>query len=245
MKLQSLGSSVFAALIVLVIGVGAWLWWGYGMTELTVMGKATVSAVPDEYVFTPRYEERGTDQTAIRAKVTETGNNVVAALRERGVQDAMMKADVSVSQDYVIPVTGQSNTANEYVAVYTLTVKLNDVELAKNVLDVFKATAVVGDVTPQITFSDEKQRELERQARKQALDDARTQAEDMSSSLGLHLRGVESVGEPTWGGWPYAVTSSSEERSVAPFSGMSIATPELLGGEQEVSYQIEVTYRMR
>ena len=241
MEKQSWGTRALWLSIIVLLGVGGWLWWDRGTTELQVTGRATLKAMPDEYTFTPRYEERGTDQAVLRSAVTDIGNGVIVKLREAGVADAAMKADVDVSQDYR-PLDTAAPV--RFVATYALTIQLTDRALATRVLEVLTATPVVGGVTPQMTFSAARQRELELEARKQALEDAQTQAEDTSESLGLHVRGVKAISDPTWSGWPYA-TTSGEVRAIAPSADNRREIPELLEGEQEVSYQIEVTYRMR
>ena len=238
------GAAWLWLVLLVLIAVGGWLWWERGTTDMAIVGRATVKAAPDEYVFTPRYETKGADETAIRAQVTETGNGVIAKLRETGVTDAMLTADVSVNPDYSRIMPEPTGTPTGYVATYALTVKLADLELAKKVLDVLRATPVVGTLTPQSTFADATQRKLERDARRLALEDAKEQAQDTAETLGVRLRGLKSVGEPTWGGVPY-MGAAEKSVSSAARDAATPATPEFLTGEQEVTYQIQVVYRVR
>lgn len=259
MALRSSNVVAWTFVLLLAAAVG-WLWYERGTTDLAVVGEASVKAAPDEYVFMPSYQETGSDETAVRSKVTTTGNNVVALLRTEGVTDAMMSSQVSVSQDYRYPYAVPSSDAatssgaatspapgqsSGYVATYALTVTVGDVTLARKVLDVLKGTPVVGSITPISGFTDATQNALERQARKMALDDAKTQAQDTAETLGVAVRGIASIGQPTWGGpVPLAYDlNAAVGRDIA--ESAQPESPDLLVGEQEVSYTIQVVYRVR
>lgn len=240
----------FSALWILVLifaGIAGWLWYDQGKTTLSVNGEATVKAAPDEYIFSPSYQVKDANQTTAKSKVTETGNAVIAKLKELGLTDSMLVTNVYVNEDYdyrVMPTTDGKPTPDGYVATYTVTATVNDLELAKKVQEYLATTDVTGPVTPTSTFSDETQRKLEREARRLALEDAKQQANDTASTLGVSIRGIESIGEPSWGG-PVIPLGIAEDRAASTMVAPESARPELLVGEQDVTFQIQVVYRVR
>lgn len=240
-------------LLLLFVGISGWLWYDRGTTDLTVNGEATIKAVPDQYIFSPSYQEKGTDEATAREKVTQVGNGVVEKLRGIGVADGMMSSSVSVQPDYSygFPVPTADSASREapqaagYVGTYSLTITVNELALAQKVQEYLATTPVTGLVTPTSTFKDATRQKLERDARKLALEDAKAQAEDTASTLGVSIRGIESIGQPGWGGpiMPLGIDQDRATSATAP--APEFASPNLLVGEQEISYQIQVVYRVR
>lgn len=230
----------------IVLAIGGWLWWDRtNTTTLDVVGEATVTAAPDEYIFSPTYQEEHADQTVARTKVTETGNAVVGKLKELGVTESQLETSVMVNENYDYRLVPDGSKPSGYLATYSVTITLAELELAKKVQEYLSTTPLTGLTTPTSTFADATRKELERQARKLALDDAKRQAEDTADSLGVSIRGIESIGQPSWGGPVYPLGVELDRAVSATAAAPEFASPELLVGEQEVTYQIQVVYRVR
>src|SRR5688500_13536186 len=60
---------------------------------ITVRGETTLTAKPDEFVFSPRYEFKGTDKNAALAELSEKSDEVVNKLKELGVPESKIKTD--------------------------------------------------------------------------------------------------------------------------------------------------------
>ena len=189
-------------IIILIVAGGTWFWWEQGTTDLAVTGEATVKAAPDEYIFGPTYEAKDADKTMARDAATLLGNEILSKLKSLGVTDAQISTNVSVNQDYQtinMPVPVQP-TASGYVGTYTVTATIPNLDLAKSVQEYIGTTPVTGLSTPTSTFKAATRTKLERDARKLALEDAKAQADDTASTLNVRIRGIKSIGQPSWGG---------------------------------------------
>lgn len=237
---------IWLALLAVAV-IGAFAWWNQGGTELTITGKATVKAAPDEYVFYPSYQQKDASQDEAKQKVTETGNGVVAKLKELGVAESQLTTNITENENYdyrILPSPDKPGQVDGYVATYSLTITVTDLTLAKKIQEYLTTTPVSGSISPTSAFSDATQRKLEREARKQALEDAKQQADDTAETLSVSIRGIKSIGEPTWGG-PVPFATALKAEGVRDMAVQSAPSPELLVGEQEVTYQVQVVYRVR
>jgi uncharacterized protein len=240
-------SGVLAVIILLLLAL--WQpWQGTDKQSVTISGQATVRAVPDKFIFSPAYQaEAASSQEAI-SEVSERGNAVSAGLQELGVEERLIKTSVSAYpkfDDRLLREPAPSGDATSYTAQYSFTVTVNDKDLAQKVLDYLVGTSPIYGVSPQSTFQDETRKTLENQARQQAITDARLKAEATASGLGSRLGRAISVSEPQWGGViPFAVGERTAP-DVADSSSTASTPPVLLTGEEEVTYTIQVVFRLR
>lgn len=228
-------------LVALVATLFAWKPWNTSASTITVAGEATLSAAPDEFIFSPTYEKRASEVTVAISQVSEVGNGIVAKLKEMGVADEKIKTNVT-SQQYFDPTSGKPT--NEFAAHYAITVTVNDKELAKKILDYIASTPTLYGVSPQSTFTKETRKKLESEARGKALADARTKAEQTAKELGVKLGRVDVVNEG--GGFggpiPYAVTRDS----IKPAAPDQATTPPVLQtGNEDINFTVSVVYKIR
>ncbi|MBI2589557.1 SIMPL domain-containing protein [Candidatus Berkelbacteria bacterium] len=235
------------ALILVIVGMLAvWRPWKdeADTRQITTNGEATVSRAPDEFVFSPVYEKVSEDsKTAVR-EVTVVGNEILAKLRELGVVDDQMTTSVTTNNDRVYAFEPNADAPNEYHALYSITATLNDLTLAQSVLDYLATTPVLYAITPQSTFSTKTRKALEDEARKLALADARERAEDSVAAIGARLGKVITISEPSWGG-PVPLMGAPEGVGTANLDSNASASPELLIGEQDLTYTISVTFALK
>ncbi len=239
-------------LAIIAIMLAIWRPWSATGSKKTiaVTGTGTVSAVPDQFTFYPSYQKKDKDVKIATAQVSEVGNSVVEKLKELGVKEADLKTSVTSNKDYQplvykepapSPTTG---TQDEYTASYFITATVYDKEKAQEIVDYLATTPVIISVTPQSSFSKDKLKELEAEARSKALQEAREKAIQTSSNLGVSLGKVVSVSEPVQGGvMPLrepAVSSQSVSSDKLP---QVVPTVEI--GSQEVSFSITVTYQIK
>lgn len=231
-----------ALLLLIIIGMLVlWQpWLGLSKETIQVTGNATVKAVPDEYIFTPVYEKSAaTSQLAI-AQVSEVGNGVVSKLKELGVKEAEIKNNVTAYDGAAMPLEKRPEPITGSIrANYQLTVTLNNFDLAKKVQEYIGTTPTLYGVSPQSTISKDARQKLMNDARQKAIVDAKAKAEATATGFDRKLGRVITVSELTGGGSIIMLdgqTSSSETRS---------AVPELLVGEQELDFSLQVTFAIR
>lgn len=232
-------------LVANLITVGLWRPWENqtaGDRTIAITGSTTLEAAPDQFVFSPYYQKEGADKTAVNAQLSELSKTIIAELKKLGVADSAIKTDVN-SYDYGIYYSGPENKSATTTLYVTVTVK--DKELAQKVQDYLTSTTPSGAVTPQISFSSAKQKELETQARDGALKDAKQKAEATANELGTKLGKVVTVSDITSGGitplpWMMNSAGVTEDSAKSPTSGSYSIQP----GLQEYSFRVQVTYEL-
>lgn len=236
----SLDYRIIVAVLVLVIAGMFMLWrpWndprGNSRT-IEVTGRATVKAIPDEYVFYPSYEFKNADKAMALAELTKKNNEVVGKLKGLGVTDSKIKTN---SNSYEKPIYNEDNTTPTYTLQLTITT--DNRELAQKVQDYIVGTTPVGTVTPQVNFSDSKRKTLESRARDEATKDARAKADQSAKNLGFRLGSVKSVNDGTgFDIMPYPISGSVQMDSKRP------EQLQLQPGENDLTYNVTVTYFVR
>ncbi|QQG49706.1 MAG: SIMPL domain-containing protein [Candidatus Berkelbacteria bacterium] len=239
---------IITILLLVVIGVMLALWQPWAEADkrtVTVSGEATVKAEPDEFIFYPSYQKTGKDSAEAISAVSAFGNAVVDKLKELGVEDKEIVVNSSANKDYEV-MLGRPDPAptgdGTYTAYYSLTITLNDKTLAQKVLDYIVTTSPLSGVSPQSTFATQTRKDLESRARAAALKDARTKAEQTANELEASIRQVVSVSEPQWGG---VVPMALDSRAMATDPAETLSAPKLLVGEQDVTYAVQVVFRLR
>lgn len=233
-------------LIVIVIMLGFWQPWAKANERtITITGEATIKAEPDEFIFYPTYQKTAATSAEALSAVSAFGNSVVDKLKELGVQEKSIVVNSSANEKYDIMMSRPEPAPtgdNGYTAYYSLSVTVNDKALAQKILDYIVTTSPLNGVSPQSAFATETRKNLESQARTAALKDARTKAEQTASGLEAKVGSVVSVSEPQWGG-PVPVTL--ESRSSGVDASTTLTAPKLLTGQQDVTYAVQVVFRLR
>ncbi len=232
--------------IVLLIAIlGLLLWskpWdtnGSGDTVRTirVSGEATIDAVPDEFVFYPRFEQTGTDQEALKTRLTKQANDAVEAIQNLGVPEDKISLDASSYDRWYW------EDDEEGVLSAQITATVNDRELAQEVQDYLLTTSAKGQLTPQPTFSKDKQKQLESEAVAEASKDARSKAEAQAALFDAQLGDVVTVDQGRGFDEAYPYLNDGAELSFAEDSVSS--TLPVLPGEDEYTQNVNVTYELR
>lgn len=220
----------------------AWRPWNASKTSdrtIDVTGTATVSARPDEFIFYPAYEFKNVDKDAALEQMTAKGNEVVAGLKNLGVEDKDIKTN-SDAWAYPTAVRGEGGS-NETTYTLRLTVTVRNDELAQKVQDYLVSTTPTGTISPQATFSEAKRKELENQAREAAITDARSKAEQSAKNLGFKLADVKTVNDGSGFG-TYSIFNGliAEARDNIASTSLPIRP-----GENKLTYSVTVTYYIK
>lgn len=203
-----------------------------------VTGTATVKAEPDEYVFNPSYQFKGTNKNALIEDLTNKSTEIVTQLKKLGVPDSKIKTNASgYSSSYYFD--SSDNTSNYNLSV---TVTLNSKELSQKVQDYLVTTNPEGSVTPYATFSTTKQKELQAKARDEATANARSKADQSAKNLGFKVGQVKSVADGDLAtAMPYAAASGTQDLDVKEGSSSSPSLA-VQPGENELNYSVKVVY---
>jgi uncharacterized protein len=232
---------VCIVLLVAIFGMLAvWKPWEGGSESRTIQvtGETTIKTAPDQFVFYPSYQKKGTDRVAIQKELNDQVTSVIAKLKELGVNENDIALNISTYDNYW-------NDGTNEVTSSSLTVTLSNKELSQKVMDYLVTTAPEGQITPQAGFSNKKRKEIEESARNDALVDARKKAEQMTMQLGAKLGKVVTIGDSAGGVMPmYPMSKNAAIGAEGDISATS-GSLQILPGQQESTYTVSVTYQIR
>jgi uncharacterized protein YggE len=219
---------------------------------ITVTGEATMTATPDEYVFTPTYDFTDTEQSTALAQLTTTSNQIVSKLKSLSVaSSAIQTSSNGYSSGNYVPVT-QDNGQTTYEL--DLTVTIDNATLAQKVQDYLVTTNPTGDVSPTVNFSVAMENSLKNKARNEAEQDARANAEQSAKNLGFKIASVKTVVDGGLGSNENPSPCGGVIDSNGPAicagtnldtaSGSSSSSPslDLQPGQNQLYYSVQVQY---
>jgi len=205
---------------------------------ITVSGRGTVDASPDEAVVTITVETQGADPASALDANSKTTKNVSDRLSAEGIQsDAIQTSNVSVYPDRTYdPKTGKESITG-YHATNSVVVTLKDAATVGKVLSgtvEAGATNVSGPVwrvaadSPSVT-----------EALKKAVANARTKAQALAEAEGIKLGAVLTMTE----GSVDQPISPQFDSARAAGTG-SVATPPVSAGTIEITANMTITYSL-
>jgi uncharacterized protein YggE len=236
-------------LLVIVIMLAFWKPWQAQVKAsdrtISVTGSSTITAEPDEFVFSPTYDftSTGTDKKAAIAGLTSRSNEIVATLKGMGVPSNKIKTNADgYNNGYYLPIVENGTTTD----TLSLTITIDNKDLAQKVQDYLVSTSPTGQITPDANFSDAKNKQLESQGRDQATKDARAKADQSAKNLGFKVAGVKTVNDgsgfgsfPGCGGRGVFCASDLQNSSSASPSTPSLSVQP---GENKLDYSVTVVY---
>lgn len=254
--------------LIALLGLGliamllAWHPWSAGADSrdprtIRVTGQSTVTAEPDQYVFSPVYQFSNADSAAALDALAKKNQSLLDGLKQAGATDKQIRTNAdgyrngSIEPSIAVgePAPGNAGTGSsqrKQLPTYSLrlTITVTDKSVSQKVQDYLATTAPSGPVTPMTTFSTKQRQQLEDQARDQATKDARSKAEQSAKNLGFSLGNVRSVNDASGLGiYPMAKGGSTME--FAPSSDTTAASLPLHPGENQLDFSVEVEYYLR
>ncbi len=231
-------------LIALAICVFMWKPWvspAPSDRKITVNGQATIKAVPDQYLLSPYFEFDSADRTKATADATTKAKQISEKLKEIGVKDTEIKSNTN-SYDKYMPVIAEGGTNPSVQLSYTITLSSKDT--AQKVQDYFLGLNAKGQISPQATFSESKQKTLEASARDNAIADAKSKASKTAEQLGSKIGKVITISDDSTGVNPCG------RKGLCPVSMMSAdesakSSIPIQAGENEFTASVQVVYELR
>ncbi|MCR4281300.1 MAG: SIMPL domain-containing protein [Candidatus Kaiserbacteria bacterium] len=218
---------------------------------ISVNGEGEVFAVPDTATFSVTVREKAKEVKDAQDAATKKGNNIIAYLKEGGVEEKDIKTvDYSVNPDYewsqgVCPQAGYCPPGKQVLVGYqvsqTLSVKVRDTKKAGDLLSGVGsrgATEVSG-----LSFTIDDEDALKAEARDKAIAQAKEKAEVLAESLGVSLVRVVGFYENE-GGRPIFYEKAALGMGMGGDSAVSPA-PEIPVGENKIVSNVSVTYEIR
>lgn len=234
--------------------VKAYRFIGGGTTASNVIsfdGKGEVSASPDLATVSLTIRENAKEMKDAQTKVTGKEAAVLDFLNKSGIEKKDIKTESYNSYpqyDYGTPCYSYSGMPCRqsipkvigYEVSEYITVKVRDLAKAGEIVQGIGALGISEINGPD--FSVEKEDQLKEQARKIAIDDAKTKAETLAKDLGIHLVRIVNFSEN--GNYPMPMYGKATMMADSAAGGVS-ATPTLPTGESKITSTVTITYEIR
>lgn len=204
-----------------------------GQPAVTVSGEGRVLVPPDTAQVVLGVMSQGPDLGPVQDNVNQQMDAVLASLRSAGIPENQIRTvafNISVDRDYQqpsAPITG-------YTVVHLVQVKVKPLDRISGVID--GAVAAGANTVSEVSFIVEDRDAAVRQAREQAMDDARRKAQHLAQLAGVQLGPPVSITE---GATP-PVMPLPMAREVA--ADMAAGAAAIQPGESEIVVQLVVSY---
>jgi uncharacterized protein len=158
-------------------------------------GEGEATAVPDEVTVYLGVTQSAQTVEEAQNQVNSAANEIINELKDLGIAEEDIKTtNYSVNPNVEVqPLLPRPTNQNGYTVTQNLEVKIKEAERANEVVDAATALGanLVGGVT--FTFSDELQERLEKDALKQAVEDAKKKAQNLANISGIRLGKIINV----------------------------------------------------
>lgn len=164
-------------------------------TEFAVVGEGKVDAVPDTLIVSAGIVVNNAPSVqSAQSQINDVNNKIISAMNALGIKKENIKTtNYSVTPNYNYNGSQQSITG--YNGNATVTIKVNDFNLAPQVMDnATKAGANQIEGTQFVIENPDKYRELARNA---AINNAKSQASKLAQTLGITLGKIDNIVEAT------------------------------------------------
>lgn len=203
-------------------------------TGVSVSGTGSVFGEPDVAVLSLGVEAQADSVGEARAQAAESMDAMLSALRDGGVDDD----DIQTSRFSVQPRYNFRDGQQELIGFFVeniVTVKIREIDDTGDLIDA--AVDAGGDLARvnNLRFTIDDPAELQDEARRLAMEDAKSKAETLAEAAGVDLGAPRSISES---GGPRAITfegaafAADEARASTPISV----------GELEVQISVQVVY---
>jgi len=203
--------------------------------QISVSGEGKISVTPDEAIISVAVENTGKDATEVKKKNDEIIDKVLKLIKKSGIPSAdyqTQQVNLYKNYDYIAK-------KHSFVANQSLSIHLKDLskynQLMMDLLD-SGINSIQG-----VAFKSSKIKEFERQARKNAIEDAKQKAADYVSMLpGQKVGKALQISDQSFTNYPRPVFAEMKTMAMADTAETSRET--LAVGEIEISATVAVIF---
>lgn len=205
-------------------------------------GMSEIEVIPDEAQVSLGISV----QRATVGPAQEEANRVINAITESLKGLGIDKEDIKTSNYSIYPTYDYSQGTNRitgYNISSNLDVTISDFDILNSVIDVATAEGAnqVGGV--QFTLSKDKENEVKKQARQEAIKDAQESAQELARLSGIRLGRVVDVTESRTDIWPVPMLGRAEVMMAKDAAGGDVAQPtNIEPGSTTYTYNVSLSY---
>ncbi len=208
-----------------------------GRETFTIEGEGKVSAQPTLAEADLGLYSEGLDVATVQQENATKINTIIAALKQMGIADGdMQTSNYSISPKFEYT-DGLQNVVG-YTVSQNLKVKVRNLSNVGAVLA--RAGELGANQVNGVQFTIDDPTEVQQQARKEAIEDAKNKAEELAGAMGVRLVKIVTFSESTGGTEPPPIFYRGLEAASADAS-----VPEIQTGELDVQSRVSVTFEIR
>ncbi|WP_166035503.1 SIMPL domain-containing protein [Halorussus pelagicus] len=205
-----------------------------GSETIGVSASGQAAAEPDQAVLQVAVVASDDDANAVRERLAQNATQMQEALRNAGVADDRIRTvQYSIDQRYREE-NGERRAAG-FEGVHAFEITLSNVSRAGGIIDTAVSNGADRVDSVQLTLSEERKQEVRADALRDAMDNARADADVIAESANLTVSGVHTATTSDVGFSP--IRTESLTADVAGDAGTSIES-----GPVTVTAQVSVTY---
>ncbi len=207
--------------------------------EFSVVGEGKTEAVPDTaYVDIGVTVSKAASPREAQKQIDTVNNNIVNVMQKLGIP----KKDIKTSQYSINPAYDYSNNREKidgYNGTVMITVKTAKTELVSRVIE--EATQVGANQIQGTRFEISDPDSYREQARKKAIENAKSQAEKLAKDLGIKLGRITNIEEYSSNNpQPYPLMFASEKSAMGGGGG-----PSLQPGSQSITSVVKLYFEKK
>jgi len=206
---------------------------------ITVSAEGKIYAKPDIGKINLGITNEAKTVSGAQKQSTEAINKIMAFLKSSGIEEK----DIKTTNYSITPVydyTEHKQTLRGYSVSQNLDVKIRDLSKSG---DIIAGAATNGaNLIGGLSFTIDEPDNLKTEARKQAIEKAKTKAEKLAEDLDVKLGKLISYNES--GNYPIYPIYYDKSTSLGLGGGENASTPEIPAGENEITINVSLTYEI-
>jgi uncharacterized protein YggE len=206
------------------------------MSTFDVSGEGKVVVAPDQASVSMGVRKEGRSVAFVQEQVNSTMTDLSKRLKDLGIKDE----DIRTSSYTFYPDYQAKGT---YSAFAQVEVKIRDLEQVSPVLDLVGSLGLENVNGPTFELSDELRDSTVKEAREEAIDKAKTKAEELAGLAGMNLGRIINIQEGSSYPQPYLMRDMAMPAN-AGGEMVKTSTP-VEPGSSEVSVTVTLSYETR
>lgn len=208
-------------------------------SSFDVTGESEIAVVPDNAQVTLGIRVTDAKVANAQQKVNQVMNDLKTKLKALGVDEKDIKTqDYSVYPNY--DWSSGTQRTNGYVVSASARVNVRQFDKINDIIDTSTAAGITEAGQVNFTLSDEKEEEVRKQAREEAIEKAKKNAEELAGLAGMRLGKIVNIYENNFGS---PVPMLAEERLMNAAGGdMAKEATNISPGQSKYTYSVTLSY---
>lgn len=204
------------------------------LSLISVTGKGTVKVVPDKVLIRARIEHTGKSASEVKAQNDKVVNNIIKYLKSQDIPSKNFQTEyITLNKDY-----NYNSKETFYSANQAISIELEDLEKYEQLMSGLLESGL--NRIDGIQFQSSKKDELESEARKKAVLNAREKAKEFAGALEQEVGKAHMINEIENGNFPMPMYRSMEMKAADNEQQETLAP-----GEMEITVKVNVSFLLK